>query len=133
MCVCFFLAVILSGGCRGRQEGHHHLRTVPSLEGLPQDPDALGARAREEVQVSAMPYIGSSRFYFFCHAVVLCSAGVVLLSPYRRVVRSYMMIFFHDPYRRFHREKVTWISDDYDIGWYAYVHKQGCPSQRRGG
>ena len=52
VCVCFFS--LLPGGRRGRQEGHHHLRTVPPLEVLPQDSDALGARAGEEVQVSAM-------------------------------------------------------------------------------
>lgn len=42
----------MTGGRWGRQEGHHHLRTVPSAEVLPQDPDAFGARAGEEVQVN---------------------------------------------------------------------------------
>lgn len=40
---------LVTGGCWRRKEGHHHLRTVPSAEVLPQDPDAFGARTGEEV------------------------------------------------------------------------------------
>lgn len=41
-----------TGGRGWWEEGHNHLRAVPSFEVLPQDPAALGARTGEEVQVN---------------------------------------------------------------------------------
>lgn len=52
---------VAAGGRWGRQEGHYHLRTVPSAEVLPQDPDAFGARAGEEVQVRKTKLTGQRK------------------------------------------------------------------------
>ena len=61
MCRTFSSVDATAGGRWRRQEGHHHLRTVPSAEVLPQDPDTLGPRAGEEVQVRQMEMLKKQR------------------------------------------------------------------------